>query len=584
MSCVSTIMPWTVAAAVAFFAAGNGQAGSAGVTFADAGEGAGIAFTHDHGGSGIKFLIETVGSGLAAADFDNDGWIDVYFIQSAATPGRVADRPLVNTLLRNGGDGTFADVTDHARVGDKGYGLGASAADYDGDGFVDVYVTNFGANRLYRNNGDGTFSEVSAEAGVDDPRVGSSAAWADVDGDGDLDLYVTNYIETRWDNHKVCGTPTGMRSYCGPDVYPAQSDILYINQGDGTFVDGTAAAGVANAIEGKGLGVVFADYDGDGDADIYVANDGERNFLYVNNGDGTFFDDALLAGVGFSEDGRPEAGMGTDWGDYDGDGRLDIIVTNLSRESNSLYRNIGESVFSDVTFSSGLGAASILLVGFGVNWIDVDNDSDLDLFVANGHIIDNIEVYTENITHAQPNHLYINDGSGRFAQMHEQYGPGMGLVKVSRGSAIADLDNDGDIDILVSNNNQSADYLRNDGGSESGNWIQLRLVGRNGNRQAVGARVVLVPASSTARAGAGDTARSDGEAARLIREVKAGSSYQSSSPAMLHVGLGSAERVAVTIRWPAGATEDLGTLSAGRFHVIVEGRGVVATRPAVGSG
>jgi len=576
-------MPWLVATAGVFFAGGNGQAASTQIAFADATEAAGIAFAHDHGGSGVRFLIETIGSGLAVADFDNDGWFDVYFMQSAATPGRIADRRLVNTLQRNNGDGTFADVTGHAGVGDESYGLGASAADYDGDGFIDIYVTNFGANRLFRNNGDGTFSEVGAAAGVDDERAGSSAAWADIDGDGDIDLYVTNYLELTWENHKVCGTPTGTTSYCRPDAYPAQSDVLYLNRGDGTFADVTATAGVGNDVEGKGLGVVFADYDDDGDADIYVANDGERNFLYVNNGDGTFFDDALLAGVGFSEDGRPEAGMGTDWGDYDGDGRLDVVVTNLSRETNSLYRNIGRSVFSDVTFTSGLAVPGILLVGFGVNWIDVDNDADLDLFVANGHIIDNIQALTENITYAQPNHLFINDGAGRFEERHRQYGPGMGLVKVSRGSAIADLDNDGDIDILVSNSNQRADYLRNDGGDESGNWIQLRLVGRNGNRQAVGARVDLVPAKP-APATAGNATGGANTAPRLIQEVKAGSSYQSSSPATLHFGLGSAARAALTIRWPAGATEDLGSLRAGRLYVIVEGRGVVATRSAAGSG
>jgi hypothetical protein len=558
-----------MAAALAAASAPTGQ--TPGVSFTDAAEQAGIAFVHDHGGSGTRFLIETVGSGLAAADFDNDGWIDVYFVQCAATPGRVANRRLINTMLRNVGDATFVDITDAAGVGDESYGLAAAAADYDDDGFVDIYVTNFGANRLYRNNGDGTFSEVGVTAGVDDDGSGASAAWADIDGDRDLDLYVTNYLQMTWENHKACGTPTGMRSYCGPDVYPPESDVLYVNQGDGTFRDGTVTAGVGNDAEGKGLGVVFADYDDDGDEDIYVANDGERNFLYVNNGDGTFYDDGLLAGVGFSEDGRPEAGMGTDWGDYDGDGRLDIVVTNLSRETNSLYRNVGQSMFSDVTYTAGLGTPSILLVGFGVNWIDVDNDADLDLFVANGHIIDNIQAFTDEIHYAQPNHLFINDGSGNFTESHERYGPGLALVKVSRGSAIADLDNDGDLDVLVNNSNQRADYLRNDGGNDAGNWLQMLLIGRDGNRQAIGARVTLR---------SGEAAQPTG---MQVQEVKAGSSYMSSSPATLHFGLGDETAAAATIRWPAGATEQVDALQAGRLYVIVEGRGVIASRPAAGA-
>ncbi len=554
--------------------------------YSDATASSGLVFHHRHGGTGERYMVETMGPGVVLADFDRDGRLDVYFVQGAATPGLLAEPTPRNMLFRNLGEGTFVPVAAGIAPADPGYGQGAAAADYDGDGFTDLYVTNFGPNRLYRNNGDGTFTDVTDGAGVGDALWGTSAAWADVDTDGDLDLFVVNYVDFGWDNHKLCGdTRRDLYSYCHPDVYNGLPDRLYINQGDGTFVESGEAAGIANRGEGKGLGVVFADYDDDGDLDIYVANDSTRNFLYTNAGDGTFADDSLLAGVGYNEDGRAEAGMGTDWGDYDGDGLLDVVVTNLALETNTLYRNLGAGLFIDVSFASGIGEPSFRFVGFGANWLDYDNDGDLDLLIANGHIIDNIVEVSRSLpdsplvdrTYAQVNHLYRNDGIGGFEEIHDRAGDGMQLVKVSRGTAIGDVDNDGDLDIVVANNNQTADYLRNDGGNRAGNWIQLTLVSSSGNRGGVGARAWFRIAETGVPAGGGAVG-SEARHRTLVAEVKAGSSYASSSDIRLHTGLGRAETVSVSVRWPGGETQDLGSLAANHHYVVRQGRGVVARR------
>ncbi len=533
------------------------------VVFSEATEEVGLHFRHHHGGSGERYMVETIGSGLAVADLDVDGWLDVYLAQGAATPG--AEVPPVggNMLLRGHPAGQFATTPASTGVESEGWSLGVAAADYDDDGYTDIYLTNLNRNELFRNNGDGSFSEVGAAVGVDDEQWGASAAWGDVDNDGRLDLYVTNYVDFAWDNHKFCGNPRrNLRAYCHPDVYGALADRLYLNQGDGSFVDIAEQAGVADTIDGKGLGVVFGDHDDDGDLDIYVANDSTRNFLYTNNGDGVFVEDGLLAGVAFSADGQAEAGMGTDWGDFDGDQRLDVVVTNLDLETNSLYRNLGGGVFNDVTFAKGVGEPSLRHVGFGTNWDDFDNDADLDLFVANGHIIDNIAEFRDSIAYAQPNHLLVNDGTGTFTEQSANAGSGFEIVKVSRGSATGDFDNDGDLDLIVTNNDQTADYLRNDGGSLAGNWVQLRLVGRSANRTGAGARVVV----------------SEGTERPLLRELRIGSSYCSSGPLTMHIGLGAAASVTLSVRWPGGATEIVRGIDAGRAYVIQQGRGVIASR------
>ncbi len=536
------------------------------VMFSDATTEVGLRFRHQNGAFGERYMVETIGSGLAAADLDADGWIDVYLAQGAPTPGGEAPPVGGNVLLRGHPSGRFTATPPSTGVESDAWSMGVAAADYDADGYTDIYVTNLDRNQLFRNNGDGSFSEVGAAVGVDDQQWGASAAWGDINNDGHLDLYVTNYVDFAWDNHKFCGNPRrNLRAYCHPDVYGALADRLYLNQGDGSFVDIAVQAGVADTVDGKGLGVVFGDHDDDGDIDIYVANDSTRNFLYTNNGDGVFVEDGLLAGVAFSADGQAEAGMGTDWGDFDGDQRLDVVVTNLDLETNSLYQNFGSGVFSDVTFAKGLGEPSLRYVGFGTNWGDFDNDADLDLFVANGHIIDNIAEFRDSITYAQRNHLYMNDGAGAFTERSADAGSGFEIVKVSRGSVTADFDNDGDLDLIVTNNDQTADYLRNDGGNEAGNWVQLRLVGRRANRSGAGARVVV----------------SEGTERPLLRELRIGSSYCSSGPSTMHIGLGAATSVTLSVRWPGGETEVLDGIVAGRAYVIQEGRGVIASRAAV---
>ncbi len=565
-------MPESVRAAallgVLTFIAPAGSSGQLRPTFhfVAAAEEVGLLFEHRHGGTGERYLVETMGSGVATVDYDADGRTDVYFVQSAATPGYEASGALRNRLFRNlsarsGGAGRFADVTTTSGAGDPAYGQGVAAADYDNDGFVDLYVTNYGPNVLLRGNGDGTFADVSARAGVDDARWGVSAAWGDVDLDGDLDLYAVNYLDFRWDNHRYCGKPhLQLQAYCSPEVYAGVSNVLYRNDGDG-FTDISEAAGVVNPEESKGLGVIFVDYDDDGDPDIYVANDSTRNFLYTNDGRVGFVDDALVAGAGFNKDGQVEGGMGVDAGDYDGDGTLDIVVTNLDLETNTLYRGLETRSFSDATFDAGLSVSSFMSVGFGTNWIDVNNDGDLDLFVANGHVNDLAAQLRQGITYRQPNHLYLNVGDGRFDAAHARLTSGPELAKVSRGSAVADLDEDGDLDIVVSNNNQTADYLRNDGGNRAGAFIQLLLVGSQANRSASGARLHV---------------QLEGQA--RVMEVRTGSSYASTSTPRLHVGLGEAQAADVTIRWPGGVVERIDRLVAGRLYVVREGRGAVASR------
>ncbi|MEE8585649.1 MAG: CRTAC1 family protein [Acidobacteriota bacterium] len=525
----------------------------ASIIFQDVTQQAGIDFVHDNGATGRKHLPEIMGSGGCALDFDGDGWIDLYLVQSGSLPGAKGSKAQpVNRLFRNRGDGTFEDVTRRSGAGDSGYGMGCVASDYDNDGDPDLYLVNFGPDVLLQNKGDGTFADVTAQAGIDSPLWGSSAAFFDADLDGDLDLYVVNYLEFRVEEHIDCGSPSkGFLSYCHPDAYPMSPDAFFLNRGDGTFEEATAMAGFTDRT-GKGLGVVAADFNNDHRPDVYVANDSTPNFLYLNQGEGHFEESALFWGVGYNENGLTEAGMGVDAGDVNGDGLLDIVVTNLSQESNALYLG-GAQEYSYHSRKSGLYEPSLIPVGFGVDLLDLDNDGDLDLFVSNGHVIDNIERIDDAQTFRQPSQAFRNDGEGNFAELPAAMLAGLSIPRVGRATVTLDYDNDGRLDVLVSYNNDRARLFRNLY-PRAGNWIGFILSSQQGNRDALGARVRI----------------ESGGRAQTAERISA-SSYQSSNDPRLHFGLGSASQAdQVTIRWPSGKVQILRNLSAGRYHRIAE--------------
>jgi enediyne biosynthesis protein E4 len=541
----------------AVFAAGAGAAGlppAAGpdgdhhIRFVDVTARAGIDFVHASGASDEKYMFETFGSGVAWIDFDNDGFPDLYFVNGA--PGSA------NRLYRNNGDGTFTDVTARAGVAaasTTAYRTGVAVGDIDNDGHLDLYVTAFGPNILYRNNGDGTFTDVTAEAGVAGGRSdwSTSAGFFDFDGDGRLDLYVVNYVEFSIAENPYCGlTRPGYRMYCDPTIFDGAPDRLYHNRGDGTFADVSRRAGIANPA-GKGLGVVFCDVDGDHLVDIYVANDLVRNFLYRNNGDGTFRDIAYAAGVGFDLNGKPQAGMGTDCADVTGSGLPDIFVTNFSDELNTLYENLGRAEFEDVSSKAGLGSG-FLPLGFGTRLFDADNDGRLDIYVTNGHVIDNVQLYHASFTHAQKDLLYANVG-GRFEDISSRAGPGLQIARVGRGLAVADFDNDGNLDIVITNVGEAPLLLRN-AGTRQGNWLVLGARGTASNRFGLGAKVGVEAAGQ-----------------RQLREINNAASYQSANDVRLHVGLGTAAVAdRIEIRWPSGRLQELRDVPANRVLVVEE--------------
>lgn len=523
------------------------------VLFRDVTRSAGIAFVHRHGGTGRKYLPETMGAGGAALDYDSDGLMDVYLVQSGSLTG---DEKIdaANRLYRNLGDGRFEDTTATAGVGQTGYGMGAVSADYDNDGDPDLYVVNFGADVLYRNNGDGTFTDVTEAAGIKSNRWGSSAAFFDANRDGHLDLYVVNYLEFSVETHIDCGSPSkGFYSYCTPDVYEMVADQFYLANGDGTFTDATEATGLMDESgNGKGLGIVAGDFSGDGWPDVYVANDSTPNHLYVNQGDGNFEESGVWLGASHNEDGMTEAGMGVDAGDTDGDGRLDIFVSNLSNESNALYMG-GEAGFSHESRSSGIFTGSLLPLGFGVDFMDVDNDADLDIVVANGHVIDNIALIDDAQTARQAAQIFVNDGKGNFMEMPAAMAGDIADPGTGRGIISFDYDNDGCRDLLVTYNNEPARLFRH--GCETGtNWIGFELVGRASNRNAVGARLSVVATGKT-----------------VTDVAKAGSGYQTSSDPRMHFGLDKAQAAErVTVVWPSGRRQVLENLPGGRYHLLTE--------------
>ena len=525
---------------------------------------AGVQFRHTNGATPEKYMPETMGSGCLFFDYDDDGWTDIFLVNSGSLVDSKLEAIAHHALYHNNGDGSFRNVTKDARLdrNGSGYGMGACAADYDNDGHVDLYVTNFGPNVLYRNNGNGTFSDVTKEARVSSVSWSSSCAFADIDRDGDLDLFVVNYVDFGLANNKYCGSHVkGLRSYCHPNVYRGLPNVLYRNNGDRTFTEITKEAGVYS-LAGKGLGVAFGDYDNDGWPDIYVANDSVLNFLYRNQGNGTFAEVGLSAGVAVDENGLAEAGMGTDWGDFNNDGLLDVYVTNLNLEMHTLHQNKGSGLFSDVTVQTGIGEPSLAFVGFGTAFFDYDNDGNLDVATANGHILDNVSLSSENTTYAQRKLLFHNSGNGTFNEVGLTSGSGFGLEKVGRGLAVGDIDNDGALDLLINNCNQMADLLRNV--SHTGNnWLIIKAVGTQSNRDGIGTRLLLKGGGLT-----------------QIREVKAGSSYQSQNDLRAHFGLGKVSRVdRLELRWPSGTIDVLENIRANQILTVREGGRVTRLGP-----
>ena len=524
--------------------------------FIDRTDTAGLTFVHTDGRSGLRLFNEFLGSGGGFFDYDNDGDLDIYFVNGAIQTDNPANRAQPNTLYRNNGDGTFTDVTEEAGVGSTAYGTGATVADYDNDGDLDLYVTNFGEDQLYQNNGDGTFTDVTTHTGVGNPNWGTSCAFADVDNDGHLDLYVANYAVYAPENDIRC-EERGVHVYCGPHAYPAVHDTFYKNNGNGTFTDMSNLFRSSDLHPQHGLGVTFGDYDTDGDIDLYVANDQDPNFLFQNNGNGNFLEVALFSGVCYNDMGKEEAGMGTDFGDYDNDGRLDLTVSNYQTETNTVYHNHDGAFFTDNTITSGIAEVTHGYLGWGIKFFDYDNDGHQDIFVANGHLMDNITVLEKHVRYPQRNLLFRNGGDGTFVNVTSEI-DGLALEKVSRGAAVGDYDNDGDLDILVTNCNQRPDLLQNVVGNQN-NWIQIQVVGQKSNRSGIGARIKIVT-----------------ETHIQYREVQSGGSYLSFHDLRTHFGVGKAEQIErLEIRWTSGHIDRETHLPVNRRFIAIEASEIV---------
>jgi enediyne biosynthesis protein E4 len=556
------LLPILLAAATAL----HPEQASSGVDlrFTDITAAVGLDFKHQNSATSNKYLVETMGGGVALLDYDNDGRLDVFFTNGAKIddpmpPGRRPDKShqaFWNRLYRQTSEGTFIDVTERAGVSgvrQNEYGMGVAVGDYDNDGFADIYVTNYGSNILYRNEGNGTFADVTSRAGVAAGGWSASAGFFDYDNDGKLDLFVTRYLDWSFQNNRYCGEKKpGYRAYCHPDNFDGVTNLLFRNNGDGTFTDVSSKSDIGRSV-GKGLGVAFGDYNDDGFMDVYVANDSVQSFLYQNKGNGTFEEIGLLAGVGFNEDGKTFAGMGVDFADYDNDGRPDVFVTDLSNERYRLFRHNGDGTFRDVTNASGIGGATLPYAGWSTRLFDYDNDGWKDLFVAQGHVMDTIELTASNLRYRQPPLLMRNDG-GRFVRVT----PGEVFEQewAGRGAAFGDVDNDGDVDVVVSNVGEKAFVLRNDGGSMS-NWFELRAAGTRSNRDGIGCRVKVVSASGMTQ----------------YFTINTAVGYLSASDKRLLVGLGADSTAKlVEIRWPSGAVQ--------RFDDVKSRQRLVATEPA----
>ncbi|MGB0034064.1 MAG: CRTAC1 family protein [Candidatus Acidiferrales bacterium] len=571
------------------------------VQFRDVTREAGIRFRHERAQSSKRLYVETMGAGVAWLDYNNDGYLDAFFVNSGYTPFFHPAQPPQPALYRNNGDGTFTDVTAASKIHSDGtFFFGVAVGDFDNDGFPDIYMTGYRHSVLLHNNGDGTFTDVTAKAGVgNDGNWGTAAGWFDYDRDGKLDLLVTNYVKFDVDHPVVCGDfRPGYRdiphvsSYCHPDNFSGTPPRLYHNNGDGTFTDVTEKAGLVNN-DGKSLAVVLADLNNDGWPDIFIANDTQRNFLYYNNRNGTFRDASFASGAGFSEDGRPEAGMSADAADVMNNGLPYLFVSHLDFELNRLYRNNGDATFTDATIASGIGQSNMLNSAFGAKFFDFDNDGWRDLLVINGHILDNIQLYHPEVRYEEEKKLYRNTGNGNFVDATKSQGADFRAPRVGRGLAVGDYANDGWLSFLVNNNGEEAQLFRNSGGDAShqgtafypeerraavpksadkkvalaaevakpNHWLGIRLIGTKSNRDAIGAHLKLI---------AGDFTSYD--------QSKGGMSYCSAQDPRIYFGLGARDRVdSLEIWWPSGLKETIRNIPADQIITITEGAGRVET-------
>jgi hypothetical protein len=528
--------------------------------FEDVTRAAGIHFVHNSGAFGKKWLPETMGPGVAFLDYDNDGWQDILFVNGTAWPGH-AGRHTTLALYHNNHDGTFTDVTLKAGLATEIYGMGVAIGDFDNDGYDDIFITALGQSHLFHNNGDGTFTDVTKKAGLWGPNeFSTSAAWVDYDRDGHLDLVVANYVQWSPENDIYCALDGKTKSYCTPEPYKGSSIRLWHNRGDGTFEDATQKAGLYDPTS-KSLGVAILDANQDGWPDILVSNDTQPNKLYINNGNGTFSEKGVQAGIGYSEDGIARAGMGVDAGDYDRSGYPSVLITNFSNQMLALYHNERNGLFVDDAPQSDVGHASLLTLGFGCFFFDYDLDGWLDIYIANGHIEDAIERVQPRVRYAEPPHLFHNLGNGKFKEVTASAGVSFAAPRVARGAAYGDINNDGALDVLVATNGGPAALFRNAG--TKNHSLRIKLTGTKSNRDGIGA-VVRVTAGNDTQA----------------QMLRSGSSYLSSSELIVTFGLASHTQAdAVEIRWPSGQSDHLKNVAADQIVTVEEGRGAIAAKP-----
>jgi hypothetical protein len=560
---VLAVMLWVAAGAAGEPTVPAAAPATSAITFKDITASAGIRFAHNNGAFGKKYLPETMGPGVAFIDYDNDGWPDIFLVNGMDWPGHVV-KHTTPKLYHNNHDGTFTDVTHKAGLDVEMFGMGVAVGDYDNDGFDDLFVTAYGQSHLFHNNGNGTFTDVTVKAGLSGvSEFSTSAAFVDYDRDGKLDLVVGNYVQWSIDGDLYCTLDGKSKSYCTPESYKGTAVRLWHNQGDGTFADVTQKAGLGEPTS-KTLGIAVLDYDQDGWPDLLLSNDTQPNKLYHNNGNGTFSEKAVVAGVAYAEDGVARAGMGVDAADYDHSGYPSLLITNFSNQMISLYHNEGKGLFVDEAPRSDIGRASLLTLGFGCFFFDYDLDGWPDVLVANGHIDPDIQRVQTNVKYAMAPHLFHNDGHGKFSEATATMGAEFSKPAVARGAAYADVMNDGRLDLLIASNGGSAHLFRDVAadGAAANRSLRMKLVGTKSNRDGIGATVKVTTGGET-----------------QTQMMRSGSSYLSASELVLTFGLGQKDVAGVIeIRWPSGQVEQLKNVAGGQTVTVTEGKGISNTR------